>query len=84
MFDLPDEGSGAGVLHKARSESLCNLPIDFCVVMWYTIYREREREVKPMKNNTYRKTTEGKYTYTTKKVAHKKVRKANKKACRES
>ena len=37
-----------------------------------------------MKNNTYRKTTEGKYTYTTKKVAHKKVRKANKKACRES
>lgn len=34
-----------------------------------------------MKNNNYRKMNIGKYTYITKKNAHKKVRKINKKAC---
>ena len=32
-----------------------------------------------MKNNAYKKTTIGKYTYITKKVAHKKFRKTGKK-----
>lgn len=37
-----------------------------------------------MKNNSYRKTTTGKYGYNTKKTLHKKDRARNKKACKES
>lgn len=44
----------------------------------YTVKEER-----PMKNNSYRKTTIGKYAYITKKNAHKKDRKLNKKIIKE-
>ena len=46
--------------------------------MCYNDY-SKEKELTTMKNNAYRKTNNGKYTYKTKKTLHKETRKANKK-----
>lgn len=57
---------------------MCILTIDRNAIMCYNDY-SKEKELTTMKNNAYRKTNNGKYTYKTKKTLHKETRKANKK-----